>query len=491
MIPPGSGLLLAALSVFVTAPLNPADVINHGPDRWALMPLDSFTGYSQFRYTAAELLFKSPPSARPIVLAGPQILSVHQDSASTYLVAVSEASFRGDSVIVISSMAPALAGLFFVDAPNATEPEPLEGSSPLVWDFAATEAQSEDWRVDDSSGMGLTTGTVPYLAFGSSGTTVVKTRSNWPGLKAEKHPVAVIQMQVLSTVGQGAFEWKTSDPSLDGSRRFNVRRRGDWTQLILPLVRDDSWRGRITELSLLPVDHPADVRIDWIQMPSVPAFWAFLLKSQGARWGLYVAFIFFFAVLLRWPKDRSIKKAAATSLLASSGLLPLLLPFPELEPSMRLASLSLPLYLPVFFGFALLGLGGKRIPAVEIAAWGCVAFTLASAFLVARGAGLQTAVGLVALPLAFLAGSAASRWQMGRSLLVGVSAGISLLCLHAVLFADASRDPIYGSILSSLGRVYNDPTFHGRSAGAFVHPAYCVYRSCGDTDRGVRGEDPG
>jgi hypothetical protein len=223
----------------------------------------------------------------------------------------------------------------------------------------------------------------------------------------------------------------------------------------------------VTSLSIRPLDHPGIATLEWIQMPALPRFWAMMLSSMTARWVVIAAVFVTSIALLRRSANGWV--AGLGALCATAAITVVAIPFPELLPGLRCASVTAPWHTAALGGIAAWGsLRWRR--KTDVVSLMCIAVILLHGALVAKGAGMTTGVALASAPLAFMAGSTMGRKDAGRALLLLVAGAIAVLGLHAALLPVPGRDPVYGALLLTLGRAFWDLTAEGRGGGAFVHP---------------------
>lgn len=464
-----SGVLVVALTSAIPIPTaaNPAEIHSIGSGRWQLTPLAA-AEYKRLPYSAVEILFRGPLLTVPVVTVHEKPLRTNVDQDVPYIVALSEVPFFGEDVVLLSENEPIQAAFMFKDPPKPADIEQLSAIGPHVWAFSTPGDLPEPWRFDNPDTRLCRLDARPYVIMRTGTSHTIRTTQRWSGLSSWRFPVMIIQMHVGSGVGSGKLLWRDSE-SREGSWMFRLPRRGDWMQLILPLIRHPLWRGTIQQIELSPATHGTAANLDWIQIPSVAPIWALLLKSTVARW-LALGCLFLGCLMVVLTVETHVSaRTVSIAAVAGCAIIYLFLPFNELRPAFRLGSLAVPSSVPLLAVIALLR-RRRTNHLVDFAAWLCVVVTLSLGLVVAQGAAIQPAIELIALPLAFLAGRAVAKRGLNEWIVFILAGSTSLLCLHAIIFSSVSDDPIYGSLLTSLGRAYWDATVFGRSAGAFVHP---------------------
>ncbi len=444
------------------------DILPAGLDMWRIEPIIM----ASEAYAGLELLMDSPLPVPPTIGGmGEYTLSVREDSALTYIHASSPELFSTDGVVIHSKQKPAAGALLRAEVCwDEKERECLLRGPAHTWHFSSSSPIPEPWALMNCHALPPEKEKNAPLVLYTQGQGTIETSPRWQGLDSSTHPVAVVQMLVHSGLGTGVLSWDCSSLAGSGRMGFSLSPNGQWIQQIVPLYKDPRWSGEVTRLSLRPVDHPARVELDWIQLPRLAGFWAYLLRSSLGRWLFFALLTLILSAISRSVLTRTTADAVSVGLVGGAALLPVVLPFNELVPSLSCGPVVVPIYLLILMITAAMAHWGRRPSAVEMTAYCCILFTLAHGMVVAKGAGLATAVTLLCAPLAFLAGRGMARRGYGRGLSAIVIGGNALICVCAMRYHTAASDPLYGTLLSSIGRLYWDSTTAGRSAGAFVHP---------------------
>ncbi len=463
-------LLPLLLGLSVTFPFSmPAAVAPH-PHGWSLVPI----GFSADGFSGVEVLFAAPTPFLPKVLLGRDELEATYDSSSAYLRAAFPSRFPGDTVLVLTTT-PILQAAFEAPLDGALRlrppprrevplqylhkpviPEPSRGLRSLLWSFE--EGLPSPWTSD-----AILLDSLP-LVLTVSGREGLHTVRTWAGIRASSHPVLVVSMRANSSVGHATLSWTNSRGQTD-SLQAAVHPRADWWQFVLRPYRCPTWRDRITSLRLVPLSHPGLVALTWIHAPALPQPWEVLLSRGWVPWA--EAALLALALTLLWSIRGFSPEVAPAAFVAAATLCVMILPFPELAPSIRLGGLVVPFH--ALASAPLAAWAMRRPTPLTIASLACASIVLLHGLLVAGGAGLQDAVHLACVPLVLVAGSALC--PRSRTRVLSVIGCVALaLGAHALLFPSPREDPLFGPVLMTLGRSFWDTTSAGRTAGAFVHP---------------------
>lgn len=456
MVPP-LALLVATALMRACPPMDPARVVAAGPNEWELRPS---TGI-QCRYAGLELWFTHLPSPAPTVVVGETSLPLQADSLAGRIAGVLTEALPPVPLVVRSETRPVGAALIVAD-PAPDPPEPTPTNPGVVWDLSI-DAAEESWRVHDGAGaVGAPVGE-RWL----NGRCTISTGRHWQGLEASRHPVVIIQYRALTGRGEGALAWRTAEGDT-GSARWRFASLGLWRQVHIPLHRDAAWRGTVDSMAIVPLDHHAPVQMGWVFAPRLAAAWAALLEMPSARWAAVLVVITAVAGMVKAFFRLEVRRPWVVALSAMAMLAPVVLPFQELCAGFWLGRVFVPWYLATL---ALLAVGlAPGPPSLVAASWACVGVTVLLGLAVAEGAGLQTALTLTAGPLAFLVGRGLGRHRLGRSTSIVMATFVGAAAVHAFFCHTPADDPLYGSLLATLGRSYWDETVAGRTAGMFVHP---------------------
>jgi len=446
--------------------------ITAGSDHlWTVRPIAS----ESFSYHAVELAWRDREVSTPRVEGiGPHVTYItrHRDGISVLISAVHR--ILPSDLRIVSPQKPSFVAFRIHAGCETAGRDTTSKHDGLIWMFRHKDHHPGSWSTrgifpvdecsEDEPGRYRTDGTGKFV-----------TTDQLRSIDAAHHPVAFIQYQVDSGVGNSLLSWETSDETVGGTMQMRTHPLGTWNQLLIPLYTHSEWHGNIRSVSFSPVDHPALFQLDWISFPLLRAPWSWMIHSgrvQAISFGILFVIILIGAFIFRSSVFPDIRYL----LITTCAITPILLPFGCIQARITLAGIPIPLYIFVLATLSLYTIIRQNSSWIVRSAVVCILISIVHGYRVAEGAGSETLPILLGGPLAFLAAYGLSSTDQRRTSIVFIVGTIAFSGMWIAISSFLSHDPLYGSLMATIGRTYQDIAADGRISGGFVHPL--VLASC-------------